>query len=201
MTLGRFSIQFVFAFVVAALGLTAAASVYREWRKPSLQPAASRALSESRQPDGRQSDNHFPSESAERMLAMRRLIAEHPQDPDYRAQMANLYYDLGEFGKAAEYYQQSLDIRPQDPRIETDLATCFHYLGRSDKALEILDKVLGYHPNFPQAMFNKGLILINWKNDIRGAIRVWEDLLRLDPDFAQKEELEQRILQLEEALQ
>ena len=73
---------------------------------------------------------------------------------------------------------------------------CLHYIGQSDKALETLDAVLGYSPGFAQAMFNKGIILANAKKDTKGAIRIWEDLLRSNPDYPQRSELEQRIRQL-----
>ena len=128
-------------------------------------------------------------------------IAEDPQNADYRTQMANIYFDLGQFDKAADFYQQSLEISPGVPSVETDLATCYHYLGQVDKALETLDKVLQYRPGFPQAMFNKGIILAYEKNDVQGAIRIWEDLSRSDPAFSQKAELEQKIRQLKAANQ
>jgi tetratricopeptide (TPR) repeat protein len=110
--------------------------------------------------------------------------------------LANLYYDNGEYEKAAAAYQESLNLHPQDPGVETDLATCYYNLGQEDKALEILDRVLKYRPGFSQAMFNKGIVLISGKKDIKGGIAIWEELLRLDPVFAQKAELEQKIHQL-----
>jgi cytochrome c-type biogenesis protein CcmH/NrfG len=46
-------------------------------------------------------------------------------------------------------------------------------------------------------MYNKGVILANAKKDIKGAIAVWEDLLRANPDYAQSVELERRIRELQ----
>jgi hypothetical protein len=40
------------------------------------------------------------------------------------------------------------------------------------------------------------MVLINGKKDIKGGFSVWEDLLRTDPDFPHREELEQKIRQL-----
>jgi tetratricopeptide (TPR) repeat protein len=80
--------------------------------------------------------------------------------------------------------------------VETDLATCLHYLGQHDKALEILNRILDYSPNFPQAMFNKGIVLAADGKDIQGAIALWEELLKLDPEFSKHAGLEQRINQL-----
>lgn len=131
---------------------------------------------------------------------LNQMIARDPNNPEFRTQLANLYYDMGQYETAADHYRRSLDLRPANPGVETDLAACLHYLGQDDKALEMLDKVLGYSPGFSQAMFNKGIILINGKRDVNAGIRVWEDLLRIHPDFAQKDELEQRIDQFKKSI-
>jgi tetratricopeptide (TPR) repeat protein len=69
-------------------------------------------------------------------------------------------------------------------------------MGRHEEALEILNRILDYSPNFPQAMFNKGIVLAADGNDIQGGIAVWEDLLRLHPEFSRSAGLEQKIKQL-----
>jgi len=120
-----------------------------------------------------------------------------PQNADYKVQMGNAYYDLGQYQKAIDAYQQSLAIRPQDPDVETDMGTCYHFIGQPDKALELFDHVLQYRPDFPQALFNKGIVLVEDKKDIRGGIAVWEELLRTNPSFPQKAQIEQRIRQLQ----
>jgi len=87
-------------------------------------------------------------------------------------------------------------LRPQSPSVETDLATCYHLLGQHDRALEILDKVLQYRPHFAQALFNKGIVLHSGRNDLKGAIAAWEELLRTNPNLPQRADIEQRIEQL-----
>jgi len=131
-----------------------------------------------------------------KLAALEEMAAKDPQNADIRTQIGNIHYDLNQFEKAIEFYQQSLKIHPKDPNVETDLATCFHYLGQHDKALEIMDKVLSYSPNYSQAMFNKGIVLISGKKDIKAGIAVWEELLRLNPGFDRKADIEKTIRQL-----
>ena len=178
--------------MVAALGITAGTAIYVNSKQPEIQE---RQASDTQLPD-----KHPPVDSADRIAALEQLIAREPQNAEYPAQTANLYYDLGQYDKAADYYQRSLRIRPRDPNVETDLATCFHYLGQDDKALEMLDSVLSYNPRFVQAKFNKGIVLIEGKKDIKGGIAVWEDLLRSEPAYSQKAELEHRIQQLKASI-
>ena len=140
--------------------------------------------------------NNPPTDATERLAALEKMSAQDPQNPDHQTQVANLYYDLGQYEKAAEFYERSLKLRPKDPNAETDLAVCLHYIGQSDKALETLDAVLGYSPGFAQAMFNKGVILASAKKDKKGAINIWEELLRSNPNYPQRSELEERIRNL-----
>jgi tetratricopeptide (TPR) repeat protein len=188
MTLSRFTINIIFGCMVAALALTAFTFVYLNSDHRDIAPAETRNSSE-----GTMSASNPPIDAAERLAALEKMSAQDPQNPDRQTQVANLYYDLGQYEKAADFYARSLKLRPKDPNAETDLAVCLHYLGQSDKALETLDAVLGYSPGFVQAMFNKGVILANAKKDAKGAINIWEDLLRSNPNYPQRSELEQRI--------
>jgi tetratricopeptide (TPR) repeat protein len=184
-------LNIIFALIVAGLLVTAISFI------------SSNSGPEVRKSSPEASSNQLPGGNVavgNRLSSLEQMSSRDPQNPDYPAQIANIYYDAGDYGKAIEYYQRSLTLRPQDPNVETDLATCFHYLGQDDKALETLNKVLEYSPGFPQALFNKGIVLVNGKNDVRSAIEVWEDLLRLDPGFPRRAEVEQRISQLKASI-
>jgi tetratricopeptide (TPR) repeat protein len=141
-------------------------------------------------------ENHPPIDYAKDLLALEQMSRSDPENPEYKTKIGNLYYDAGDYEKAAEAYRQSLELKPQNARVETDLAACLHYLGNHDKALELLDHVLQYAPSFAQALFNKGVVLHSGKKDVNGAIAVWEQLLRSNPDLPQRAALEQRINQL-----
>jgi cytochrome c-type biogenesis protein CcmH/NrfG len=191
MALSKTGINSIFALIAAVLALSAVAALYLNRDSSAGIPAANRETPEAQLPE-----NHPSGEIAEMLISLEQKMAKEPENPAYPAQIANLYYDAGQFDKAVGYYERSLDIHPEDPAVETDLATCLHYLDQSDRALQLLDKVLKYQPHFPQAMFNKGIVLMSAKNDIQGTIEVWEHLLQADPVFAREAELEQKINQL-----
>jgi tetratricopeptide (TPR) repeat protein len=187
MTMRRSSINLIFGIVIAVLGVTAATFIYLNSNQPGIESPTTAA------PSG---ENRPPLDLANRIAALDQMAAREQQNPEYPAQIANLYYDAGEYGKAADYYQRSLTIQPRNPSVETDLATCYHYMGQEDKALGILDNVLSYSPGFTQAKFNKGIVLIEGKKEVKSGIAVWEDLLRSDPGYGQRAELEQKIQKL-----
>ena len=192
MPLSRSTINLVFALVVAALGLTAAVSVYLRSSAPET---ASHMADQSRLPE-----NHPPVDVEEKVAALQQMAAKDPRNPDYLTQIGNLYYDVGKYESAIEYYQRSLNIRPRDPNVQTDMANCYHYLGQEDKALTLLDDALRYNPGFSQAKYNKGVVLMEGKKDVRAAIAVWEDLLRTDPGYSRRAELESKISELKASL-
>jgi cytochrome c-type biogenesis protein CcmH/NrfG len=145
-------------------------------------------------------ENHPPIDMANKVAALEQLAREKPSDSDIKTQIANAYYDMGTFDKAVQFYEESLRLRPNDPAVQTDLATSYHYLGQHDKALQLLEQVLKEHPGFAQALYNKGVILQDGKRDVAGAIAVWEALLRTDPNYAQRAELEKRISELKSGM-
>jgi tetratricopeptide (TPR) repeat protein len=192
MALSRSSVNLVFALIVAVLGSTAVVFIYFNSGMPDIRTQAA--------VDSRLPEKNAPAEVATRITALQQMSTGDPKNPDYPVEIGNIYYDLGQYDKAAEYYQRSLGIRPHDPNVETDLATCFHYLGQDDKSLETLDDVLSFAPGFSQAKYNKGIVLIEGKKDAKGAISIWEDLLRSDPGYRQRAELQQRIDQLKASI-
>jgi tetratricopeptide (TPR) repeat protein len=193
MTFRKSAVNLIFGIVVAGLALVAGLSLFTGTNQPAIHEQS--APEKTPMPA-----NTPPVDAASRIAALEQLMAREPQNPDYPAQIGNLYYDLGNYEKAADNYQRSLSARPRDPHVETDLATCFHYMGQDDKSLEILDNVLRYNPGFTQAKYNKGIVLIDGKKDIKGGISVWEELLRSDPTYSQKAELEHRIQELKASI-
>jgi tetratricopeptide (TPR) repeat protein len=191
MTIDKLRTNIVFAIVVLALAGVALASMYLNMNRPVIREAAQPDPAEMNLPK-----NHPPIDAANRLTELERLSGGDPQNPDYKTKIGNAYYDLGQYQKAIDAYEASLELRPQDPAVETDLATSYHYLGQEDKALGLLNKVLQYRPAFPQALFNKGIVLIDGKHDSNAGIAVWEYLLKSNPGFPQRVQLEQKIREL-----
>ncbi len=109
-------------------------------------------------------------------------IADHPNDVQKRTMLANIFYDKGDFDKAAPLYEQVLKLTPRDTNVMVDLGTCYRRLGRADDALALYDKALEVEPNKKQALFNKAVVYAFDKKDKARALKT-VDLLRKDyPD-------------------
>ena len=114
----------------------------------------------------------------------------NPKDVPVLVKLGNLYYDHKFWSEAIRYYQQALDIRPDDLDVRTDMGTAYFYSGFADKALEQFNQVLKKSPNYPNTLFNLGIVRRDAYKDNAGALAAWEKLLKnnpnLPPDQVQK---------------
>jgi cytochrome c-type biogenesis protein CcmH/NrfG len=126
------------------------------------------------------------------------LLAKLKTDPR-NAQLLNqigiLYKSAHQFQDAQDYFHRSLDVDPQNVNVRADFASCLYYNGDVDGALAQLQKGLSYDPKHAGALMNIGIIRWQGKNDVDGAVASWEKLLKLNPNFSQKDKVEQLIAQ------
>jgi cytochrome c-type biogenesis protein CcmH/NrfG len=124
------------------------------------------------------------------------LLAKLKTDPN-NAETLNdlgiLYRATHQFKEAEGYYEKSLQIDPKNVKARTDLASCLYYTGDVDGALAQLNKSLTYDPKHAGTLMNIGIIEWKGKNDAKAAVATWEKLLKLNPDFPQKDVVEHMI--------
>jgi len=116
-----------------------------------------------------------------------------PKNVDLLNKTALTYKAAHQFKEAIGYFQKALDVDPKNVLIRTDMASCMYYLGDVDGALAELNKALTYDPKFPGTLMNIGIIKWQGKNDVNGAIAAWQTLLKLNPNFPQKDVIEHMI--------
>ncbi len=121
-----------------------------------------------------------------------------PADYDALVKLGDLYYDGQQFPNAIQYYERALVIHPENPDVRTDLGTAYWYIGNADKALAEMEISLKYKPGHPQTLFNLGWVKWQGKTDAKGAVAAWQKLLKTNPDYPQKQQLEQYIAKAKE---
>lgn len=113
--------------------------------------------------------------------------------------LGDLYRSTHQFKEAGSYFDQALQVDPKNVPVRTAMATCLYYTGDVDGALAQLEKALTYDPKHAGALMNLGLIKWKGKNDVPGAVAAWEKLLKLNPDFAQKDAVQRMINEAEQS--
>lgn len=112
-----------------------------------------------------------------------------PSDAALLARIGNVYYDTKQYKDAVGYYQRSLEVHPDDVDVRADLGTCYWYQGEADSALAEYQKALARNPKHPGTLYNLGIVRWQGKMDPRGAVQAWETLLKLNPDYQDKDKV------------
>jgi len=121
------------------------------------------------------------SQYAQAIASLQLAVQQSPNNAETWARLGHAYFDTNQPDKAIEAYTRSLAIIPGNPSVHTDLGVMYHRNGQPDKAIEAFDKALALQPGFEQALFNKGIVYYNDLGDTSAAIRVWNELLIVNP--------------------
>jgi tetratricopeptide (TPR) repeat protein len=124
------------------------------------------------------------------------LLAQLKTDPNNANLLENvgdIYYDAQQYPAAIEYYQRALNVQPSNTSVRTDMATAVWYTGNADGAITEFKKSLTYEPTKANTLFNLGIVLWQGKHDSAGAIAAWQKLLAANPNYENKEKVQQLI--------
>ena len=125
-------------------------------------------------------------------------LKDNPNNASLLYQIGNLYYDAQQYPDAVKYYQDALRINPKETNVRTDLGTAYHLMGQPDQAIKEYDEVLKVDSKHANALFNEGMVKWQDKMDMNGAIADWKRLLETNPDFPQRERVQQMIAQVQQ---
>jgi tetratricopeptide (TPR) repeat protein len=116
-----------------------------------------------------------------------------PNNASLLENLGNVYYDARQYPKAIEFYQRCLNLQPANSSVRTDMATAIWYTGNADGAIAEFQKSLSHEPTKPNTLFNLGIVLSQGKHDAAGAVAVWQKLLATNPNYENKEKVQQLI--------
>jgi len=135
---------------------------------------------------------------AEPLLAK---LKDDPKNADLLAQIGNIYFSTHQFKQAADYFGKSLEVKPKNIAIRTQLASCLYYSGDVDGALHQLGQATADDPKDANSLFNLGYIRWQGKNDSKGALAAWAQLLKANPQLepAKKAQVEKLMADVRQA--
>jgi cytochrome c-type biogenesis protein CcmH/NrfG len=116
-----------------------------------------------------------------------------PNNVELLANIGNIYYDVQQYPSAIDFYQRALKSQPANAGVRTDMATAYWYMGNADGAIAEFNKALTYQPNNANTLFNLGIVKWQGKMDIKGAVASWQKLLETNPNYENKDKVQQLI--------
>jgi Tfp pilus assembly protein PilF len=170
--------------------------LFRGSASPAAETATASASSDSSATQGSsaqltpEQQKEMTDQAAAPLLA---TLKTNPDDLDTVIKVANLYYDGRQYADAVKYYQLAAKSQPKNADLLTDLGTSLWYMGDADGAIAEFQKALKYQPYHPGTLFNLGIVRWQGKSDPKGAIEAWEQLLEKNPNYPQKQQLQDYI--------
>jgi len=122
------------------------------------------------------------NEQARNILRLEQEVAVNPENIDAWTQLGNVYFDSGNFAKAINAYEKSIALSPNNANVLTDLGVMYRRNGQPEKAVGAFDRAIAVAPGHQQSRFNKGIVLRYDMNDREGAVKAWEELLKVNPN-------------------
>jgi tetratricopeptide (TPR) repeat protein len=127
--------------------------------------------------------------SMEKIQADKKMVEADPKNAQALVRLGDANFMIQRFEKSQEYYELALKSDPKNIHALLSLSNCFIFMQKPDEALRELDKILAIEKNSPEALFNKGLILLQSKRDPAAANQVWSQLVGVHPDHPLAQDL------------
>lgn len=120
-------------------------------------------------------------------------VAQNPEDAQAVLELANLNFDIKNWSRAVQLYEQFLKLRPDNPDVISDMGICYRELGEFQKALDLFDRAQEIQPDHWQSRFNEVVVQAFDLKDYAAAEKVLDELRSLQPDNPNLEQLAQEI--------
>ncbi|MBM4338937.1 MAG: tetratricopeptide repeat protein [Deltaproteobacteria bacterium] len=123
-----------------------------------------------------------PAELNLKIQSLKDIIKKDSKNLPALVELGNLYFDTGQPKEAIDAYSQYLAVKPDNPDVRTDMGIMYRALGDFDRAIEEFKKAAQSDPKHINSRYNIGIVLLHDKQDVKGAIKAWEEYLKVDPN-------------------
>ncbi|WP_029894746.1 tetratricopeptide repeat protein [Desulfohalovibrio reitneri] len=166
----------VVGFVVGVVG----ASVYK---KPQPHSGQQTAQHQQQRQQPRQTGQQGLSEGErQRFLELEMDAAKNPKDHQAWNTLGHFAFDHGQYKRAVDAYETSLNILHEQPDVWTDLGVMYRRTHQHKKAIDAFNTAIELNPDHRIARLNKGVVLIHDLNRKEEGLDSWRELVRMDPD-------------------
>jgi cytochrome c-type biogenesis protein CcmH/NrfG len=115
------------------------------------------------------------------VLELQKKVVDNPEDAAAWAGLGHIYFDTNEFENAIQAYRKHLELKPDNADVWADLGVMYRRMGKPEEAVKAFDKAMTINPWHKQSRFNKGIVYLHDLKDPAGALKAWEDLLKVNP--------------------
>jgi len=132
-------------------------------------------------------------EVTSKIQTLKEIVKKDPKNLPAWVELGNLYFDMDQPKESIEAYSQYLKVKPENPDVRTDMGIMYRKLGQFDQAIEEFRKAAQSDPKHANSRYNIGIVLLHDKQDIKGAIKAWEEYLKVDPNSERAQRIRAQI--------
>jgi cytochrome c-type biogenesis protein CcmH/NrfG len=169
----EYAFLFVLVAFVAGIVVGVIATVFYEEKMPAL-PASINLPASSPAPA-------VTADAQKQISMLQGVLKEDPKNLKALIELGNLYFDADQVDPAIQAYSKALEIDPRNADVRTDLGIMYRRKGDPDRAIAEFKKAAQDDPRHVNSRYNMGVVLLHDKGDIKGAIKAWEEYLKLEP--------------------
>jgi tetratricopeptide (TPR) repeat protein len=111
---------------------------------------------------------------------LRDYVEKNPNDANAVRQLADLNFNISNWGRAQELYAHYLELKPNDADVMTDLGITYRETQQYDKALDLFRRSKQVDPNHWQSLYNEVVVLMDMKKNDE-ANQVMAQLQKMQP--------------------
>ncbi len=140
------------------------------------------------------------SELKNRIAGLEKMVVAQPNNVDAAVQLANDYFDLGNYEKAVEFYKKAISLDPNNADAMTDMGVAYRRLKKPDESVAAFRQAIIIRPDHALALFNVGIVL---KDDLKKpeeALAAWEKFLEVAQDSPHSVMVKPWVQQLKDSL-
>ncbi|AMK11865.1 tetratricopeptide repeat protein [Pseudodesulfovibrio indicus] len=113
---------------------------------------------------------------------MENAAAADPTDAEKWIQLGNFCFDHDLPARAVNAYERALELKPMDINVWSDLGVMYRRTKQFDKAVDAFGHAASLDPNHITSRFNMGIVYLHDLNDKPAALKVWKEVLAMDPN-------------------
>jgi len=157
--------------------------------RPSVQPSAQSAPAAAAGPAGASGGQQTRAAVLDetQVAALKSVAEREPSNPKPRVDLGNMYFDAERYDDAIKWYSEAAKMQPGDVNVSTDLGVSYYYTNQPDKALAQFERSLKIDPRHAKTLLNVGIVRAFGKQDLEGASKAWEEVIRLAPNSPEAE--------------
>jgi cytochrome c-type biogenesis protein CcmH/NrfG len=133
------------------------------------------------------------AELQQKIELLQSILKNDPKNLKALIQMGNAYFDADQFDQAIEAYSQALEVDPKNADVRTDLGIMYRRKGNFNRALAEFKRAAEDDPKHVNSRYNLGIVLLHDKGDLKGAIKAWEDYLKVEPTGPRAENIRKQM--------